>query len=156
MTAIKEKTLAEKLKASNLTLAVAESCTGGLIGHTITNKGGSSAYFKGGIIAYNNDVKRDLLGVKAATLKNFGAVSKETAREMAEGIRLRLKADIGISVTGIAGPGGGSIKKPVGLVYIAISKRGKVKVIKEVFSGTRLTVKKATAKTALQAVRDFI
>lgn len=156
MTALREKTLAEKLKASDLTLAVAESCTGGLIGHTITNKSGSSEYFMGGVIAYDDDVKKNLLGVKAATLKKYGAVSKETAKEMALAVRLRLKANIGIAVTGIAGPGGGSIKKPVGLVYIAISKRGKVKVIKEVFSGTRLTIKKATTKVALQAVRDFI
>lgn len=151
-----KETLAKKLKSSGLTLAVAESCTGGLIGHTITNRPGCSAYFMGGVIAYDNEVKKKLLGVKAVTLKSFGAVSEETAEEMARGVRKRLKADIGVAVTGIAGPSDGKTRKPVGLVFIGLSKRGRVSVIKKRFKGTRLAIKKAAAKAALKAAQDFI
>lgn len=152
----KKETLAAKLSQSKLTIAIAESCTGGLIGHTITNRPGCSSHFMGGVIAYDNAVKRDILGVKAVTLKRFGAVSKETATEMADGVRKRLKADIGVSVTGIAGPSGGSTKKPVGLVFIALSKRGKVKVTRHIFKGTRAAIKMAATKATIDAARDFI
>src|SRR3712207_5216894 len=110
-----------QLQRRQLTVATAESCTGGLIGHLLTEIAGSSAYFMGGVIAYSNAVKHSLLDVPEATLAAVGAVSEETARAMAQGVRARLHTDIGIATTGIAGPGGGTPQKPVGLVYIAVA-----------------------------------
>ena len=104
------------LKQRGLTLAVAESCTGGLIGHRVTNVPGSSAYYQGSITAYSYDVKELLLHVQHDTLYHHGAVSEQTAREMAQGVRRALRAEIGLAVTGIAGPGGGMPEKPVGPV----------------------------------------
>ncbi len=112
--------LGKRLKERELTIAVAESCTGGLLASRITDVPGSSAYFRGGIIAYQNDVKERLLAVPAQVLADVGAVSEQTARAMAHGVRGLLKSDIGVSITGIAGPGGGRPDKPVGLVYIAV------------------------------------
>ena len=111
----------ELLRLKNLTLASAESCTGGLISKMITDVAGCSDVFEGGVVSYSNDVKMKLLGVKAETLEKHGAVSAETAKEMALGVRLACMADIGISTTGIAGPTGGTKEKPVGTVYIGIS-----------------------------------
>ncbi len=113
--------LGRLLRERGLTLATAESCTGGLVGSLVTDVPGSSHYYCGGVVAYSNEVKVRLLGVRRATLKRYGAVSAQTATEMAEGVRNRTGADIGVAVTGIAGPGGGTRKKPVGLVYIAIA-----------------------------------
>lgn len=104
-----------------LTLATAESCTGGLLAHRITNIAGSSAYFVGGLVTYANEVKETELGVRPETLVAHGAVSKETALEMARGARARIGADVSLSTTGIAGPGGGTQEKPVGLVYVGLS-----------------------------------
>lgn len=122
---VDEDTLAsvvgEQLKAKKQTLAVAESCTGGGLGHLITTISGSSAYFRGGVISYDNQVKIDLLGVSPSDLAQFGAVSESVACQMAAGVRQRLGATWGISVTGIAGPDGGTDEKPVGLVYIGIA-----------------------------------
>ncbi len=109
------------LLARGWTLATAESCTGGLVGHAITNVAGSSAYFLGGIIAYSNEAKRQLLGVPEALLAAYGAVSREVALAMARGARQAFGADVAISTTGIAGPSGGTAQKPVGTVYIAVS-----------------------------------
>jgi nicotinamide-nucleotide amidase len=109
------------LKEKNLTLSCAESCTGGLIAKSITDVSGCSSVFYGGVVSYDNSVKMNILGVKAETLITYGAVSHETAREMAQGVKSALKTDIGISTTGIAGPGGGTAKKPVGTVYIGIA-----------------------------------
>ncbi|MGM9665479.1 MAG: CinA family protein [Eubacteriales bacterium] len=111
----------ELLRLKNLTLASAESCTGGLISKMITDVAGCSDVFEGGVVSYSNDVKMKLLGVKAETLEKHGAVSGETAKEMALGVRRACMADIGISTTGIAGPTGGTAEKPVGTVYIGIS-----------------------------------
>ncbi|MTI60641.1 MAG: competence/damage-inducible protein A [Firmicutes bacterium] len=113
--------VAELLKEKGLSIATAESCTGGLLGDRITNIAGSSEYFQGGVIAYSNQVKHELLGVEENTLKKYGAVSAETAQKMAEGIKDNMNTDIGIAITGIAGPGGGSQEKPVGLVYLGLA-----------------------------------
>jgi PncC family amidohydrolase len=109
------------LTARGLTLCTSESCTGGLLAHRITNAPGSSAYYLGGFVVYANEAKEALLGVRHETLVAHGAVSEETARQMAQGARLRLGADIGLSITGIAGPTGGTPEKPVGSTYIALS-----------------------------------
>lgn len=109
------------LKKEGKTVAIAESCTAGFVSYTLSSIPGSSNYFNGSIVAYQNAIKESQLGVKASTLQEFGAVSEQTASEMAEGVRKALKADYGISTTGIAGPGGGSEEKPVGLVWVAIS-----------------------------------
>ncbi len=116
-----EHAVVVSLRKKKLTLACAESCTGGLMSKRITDIGGSSDVFCGGCVTYANEAKMKLLGVKAETLDEFGAVSEQTAREMARGVREALGVDIGVSITGIAGPGGGSPEKPVGTVYVGIS-----------------------------------
>ena len=113
--------IAEALTARGWLVAIAESCTGGLIGHLLTEQPGSSAYFAGGVISYSNAVKQQALGVREETLRVHGAVSAECALEMARGVRAALGAHVGLSATGIAGPGGGTVSKPVGLVYIGLS-----------------------------------
>lgn len=122
-----ETTLANFLKAHQQTLATAESCTGGLIAHQITRQAGSSAYFQGGVVAYANAAKEHLLGVSPETLANHGAVSEQTAREMAQGVREKLGTDYGIATTGIAGPDGAVPGKPVGTVWIGFASRQQVK-----------------------------
>ncbi|MDD5556740.1 MAG: nicotinamide-nucleotide amidohydrolase family protein [bacterium] len=140
----------ELLRRRARTLAVAESCTGGLVSHMITQAPGSSGYFLGGIVAYANDAKVSLLGVRASTLERRGAVSGETAAEMAAGARRAFGADIGLAATGIAGPGGGSEEKPVGLVYIAVAAgRGRPLVRRCRFTGGRAIVKERAAAAAL-------
>lgn len=111
----------ELLRSHGWRLAVAKSCTGGLVGHRLTNVPGSSDYFLGGVISYANDAKVRLLGVRWDTLETFGAVSRETVLEMAHSVRQLLSADIGLSVSGIAGPGGGTPEKPLGLTWIGLS-----------------------------------
>jgi PncC family amidohydrolase len=118
-----EALVGEMLQSRRWTLAVGESCTGGLVGHSLTNVPGSSDYFLGGIIAYSYEAKERLLGVSHQTLYEHGAVSKETSLEMARGARSAFGADIGISVTGISGPGGGTPEKAVGLTWVAVSSR---------------------------------
>ena len=137
------------LRKKGLTLGVAESCTGGLLSSAITDVAGSSDYFQGGVVAYANGIKRSLLNVKASTLSSFGAVSKETAGEMARAVRSALKVDISAAITGIAGPGGGTLEKPVGLVFIAISKGKRTTVKKFLFKGGRKSIKKQSAEAAL-------
>lgn len=146
------RAMAEALKSRSMSLAVAESCTGGLLGAIITDAPGSSGYFAGGVIAYGNEVKKELLGVKPDTLERYGAVSSQTAREMAEGVRKRLKADSGLSITGIAGPGGGSVRKPVGTVYIGVSTARGTKAKKFIFEGGRKAIRKASALAAIKAI----
>ena len=136
-----------------LTLATAESCTGGLLGNRITNVAGSSEYYLGGIVSYSDAAKMNLLGVSQETLKEFGAVSEETAQEMAAGARRVLQSDVGVSITGIAGPTGGTEDKPVGLVYIAVDVAGDVAVRKFVFSEDRRYNKELSAQAALNLVR---
>ncbi len=147
-------------------LAVAESCTGGLVASRITDIAGSSAFFEGGVIAYSNDLKKGLLGVRVTTLKNHGAVSKEVAAEMASGIAKKTGANIAISLTGIAGPEGGTEEKPVGTVCIGITIRTEVKKSGEIkeanfvrlfnFKGTRRAIKRQSATAALTSLADFL
>lgn len=144
------------LRATGQTLAVAESCTGGLVGHRITNVPGSSDYYRGSITAYANDVKETLLHVRGETLVDYGAVSEQTAREMAEGVRQTMTADLGVSVTGIAGPTGGTPKKPVGLVYVALAAPDGARVERYVFPGDRWENKAQSAQAALDLVRRYL
>ena len=144
------------LRERGKTLATAESCTGGLIGHIITETPGSSAYFLGGIIAYSNTVKERLLGVRPETLNEEGAVSAACAAEMAQGARVRLGADIGISVTGIAGPSGGTDEKPVGLTYLHLSAKDTEWGERHIWSGTRADNKLASARAALLLLKRYL
>ena len=131
------------------TVAIAESCTGGLLGEMITRTAGASSYFRGGVLAYHNDVKHALLGVPQGVLVRKGAVSEAVARLMARNVRKRLRTTIGVAITGIAGPGGGTRKKPVGLVYIALSKGAKTSCRKFLFKGSRRKIRERSAKKAL-------
>ncbi|MBM3306927.1 MAG: competence/damage-inducible protein A [Candidatus Eisenbacteria bacterium] len=140
------------LSMARLRLAVAESCTAGRIGWRITRVPGSSAYFAGGVIAYSDDVKRRALGVRAETLASHGAVSEETAREMAAGACAAAGADVGLAVTGIAGPDGGSSEKPVGLVHIAVAGRFE-RAQRHLFAGGRDAVREQAAQAALELLR---
>ncbi len=144
------------LGGQGLTLATAESCTGGLVGAMITDVAGSLAYYLGGVVAYANEAKVKLLGVKPETLRRYGAVSAQTAIEMAKGVRRCLGADIGVATTGIAGPTGGSRKKPVGLVFIAVAtgrKLGNRVVVRECrFQGGRKSNRTQAALAALEMV----
>ncbi len=127
----------ELLRARGWGLALGESCTGGLVGHRITQAPGSSDYFVGGVIAYSNEIKERLLGVRSQTLEAHGAVSRETALEMARGARETFGAEVGGSVTGIAGPGGGTDQKPVGLTWIAVCTPEGEWAERHVFEGDR-------------------
>ena len=146
-------TVAEKLvallKAQGLTCATAESCTGGGVGSAITAVPGSSSVFAGGIISYANEVKRDVLGVKSETLQAVGAVSSETAVQMAEGARRLMKTDLAVSLTGIAGPDGGSDEKPVGLVWFGLATKDGVRTEKCIFRGDRAQVRAQAITHAL-------
>jgi PncC family amidohydrolase len=144
------------LRERGLTLATAESCTGGLIGHRLTNVAGSSAYVMGGIIAYSNDAKERLLGVPQAVMLAYGAVSDPTARAMARGARQVFKTDLAVSVTGIAGPGGGSADKPVGLTYIGLATPAGEWCERHVWAGDREAVKAQSAEAALWLVLKFV
>jgi nicotinamide-nucleotide amidase len=143
----------ERCRARNLHVAVAESCTGGLLGARITAIPGSSDVFLGGVIAYANSVKRDELGVSEATLADHGAVSEPTAREMASGVRTRLDADIGVGITGVAGPGGGTAEKPVGLVWIAVDIGGDVRTFGGRLIGDRSEIRFRATQAALEIIR---
>jgi nicotinamide-nucleotide amidase len=144
------------LKEKGLTIACAESCTGGLIGHRLTDIAGSSAYFLESAVVYGNEAKTKRLGVPKALLMKHGAVSAAAARAMAAGIRATSGADIGLSVTGIAGPSGGSPGKPVGLVYIALARGRGVSVARSLFFGRREDVKFQSAQRALDLVRKSL
>tara|TARA_B110001454_G_scaffold10393_1_gene9779 strand:+ start:2103 stop:3323 length:1221 start_codon:yes stop_codon:yes gene_type:complete len=151
-----EDAVGELLINCGKTIATAESCTGGLIGDRFTNVSGSSAYYKGGIVAYRNEVKHDMLDVKKDTLETYGAVSEETALEMAIGVRKKLSSDIGLSTTGIAGPTGGTDEKPVGLIYVGLSHENGEKVYKFTFTPSRLTNKLMTSQAALNITRLYL
>ncbi len=144
------------LAAEKLTIACAESCTGGLLTSRLTDVAGSSAYVKGSIVSYSNEIKERLVGVKSDTLAGYGAVSEQTAGEMAEGIRRAIGADIGVGVTGIAGPDGGTPQKPVGLVYIAVAGAQGTVIRENRFKGTRGEIKLQTTETALEMIKNYI
>ena len=142
-------TLVDFLKARSLTCATAESCTGGGVGRLITAVAGASDVYLGSVVSYANEVKRDVLGVPARTLADCGAVSSETAAAMADGVRRLMKSDLAVSVTGIAGPSGGSVEKPVGLVWFAVADADGVRTEKALFSGDREAVRERAAVHAL-------
>jgi nicotinamide-nucleotide amidase len=153
MTGSLETQVGAALRERGWTISTAESCTGGLIMHRLTNVPGSSAYVLGGVVAYSNQVKQTLLRVKQGTLIAHGAVSEQTALEMAAGARQLLRTDIAVSVTGIAGPDGGTLEKPVGLTYIALAGPDDLLVVqRHIWDGDRLAIKEASAEAALQLV----
>ncbi len=151
-----EEVVAHLLVKNHLTLAVAESCTGGLVGHKLTNIPGSSHYFIQGLICYSNASKISLLGVSEEVLSTHGAVSAETACAMAEGVRLKSGTDIGVATTGIAGPTGGTAEKPVGLVYVGYADQNGVISEKHQFLKSRLWNKERSAVTVLDLIRKVI
>lgn len=149
------KRVGELLKARNFTVATAESCTGGLLASCLTDVAGSSAYVKGGVVAYCNEIKRDILHVKAETLDEFGAVSRQTALEMATNVRKIFSATIGLSTTGVAGPLP-SEGKPVGLVYVAMVGENFSAVEEYHFSGARTDIKAQAVDAALKLLMEHI
>ncbi|MBN1146169.1 MAG: CinA family protein [Anaerolineales bacterium] len=151
-----EVLVGERLRQRKLRLALAESCTGGLIGHRITNVPGSSEYFLGSVIAYAYEAKVQLLGVRWETLNQHGAVSQETTLEMARGARQALGADIGLAVSGIAGPGGGTPEKPVGLVWFGLSAPEAERAWRGHWEGDRLQIKEQAAEHALRLLAEFL
>lgn len=151
-----EVTVGRWLTAHKQTLAIAESCTGGLITHRLTNVPGSSAYFIGAVIAYAYEAKVAALGVTWDTLNRFGAVSAETARAMACGVREKFATTLGLAVTGITGPGGGTPEKPVGLTYIALASADDVIVEKHIWRGNRVENKEQSAEAALALLYRFL
>ena len=152
-----EEEIGRLLTEKRLTIAVAESCTGGLAGHRITSVSGSSVYFLGGVIVYSNQIKMKVLGVTRELLMKEGAVSEAVARHMALSVRGRFDADIGLGITGIAGPSGGSTAKPVGLVFIGLADGRHCRVARFDFSAQdRTRIKELSVKSALEMVRDFM
>jgi len=151
-----EEAVGKLLKKRGLTIATAESCTGGFLSHKITKVSGSSAYYKGSIVAYANEVKQQQLGVKATTLTQHGAVSEETVKEMVTGVLKALNTDIGISVSGIAGPGGGTPEKPVGTIWLAIGNKDHIETRKLQISKDRFLNIQYTAIQGLNMIRQFV
>jgi nicotinamide-nucleotide amidase len=148
-----EAAVGQMLTERKLTLAIAESCTGGLLGHRLTNVSGSSRYLMGGVVAYSNEAKIRFLGVQPDVLEREGAVSEATAAAMATGVRDRFQTDLGVSITGIAGPTGGTPEKPVGLVYIALADKRQVRVKRLQFARDRGGNKLLSSQAALNLIR---
>lgn len=148
--------IGELLRSKGLTVGTVESATGGLISNYITNIPGSSDYYKGSVVAYSNEIKMRVVGVKEATLQEYGAVSHQVAEEMAAGGRRLLAVDVCIADTGIAGPGGGGGEKAVGLFYLGLSSRDGTYSRKHVFSGDREQNKVSAAETALKWLKDYL
>ncbi|MCA9407739.1 MAG: CinA family protein [Candidatus Omnitrophica bacterium] len=151
-----EEKVIQYLKNSHQSLSIAESCTGGLLGHRVTNIPGSSVVFKGGIVAYSNAAKTKLLKVPDALITKKGAVSNDVACQMALGVRSLFKTDFGVGITGIAGPEGGTLKKPLGLTYIAVNAKKELICLKCIFPGNRLQVKTQAAAQALRLLLEFL
>ncbi len=144
------------LNERELSIATAESCTGGLLSHILTGVSGSSGYFIGGVVAYNNRIKEQVLGVSENTLIGFGAVSEQSAIEMAKGIAEKFNTSIGLSTTGIAGPSGGTPEKPVGLVWIGIHFNNETRAFECHFKGERNVVKADTVKEILTRLLNIL
>jgi len=151
-----EERVAQRLKEKGETLCIAESCTGGLISHRLTNVPGSSKFLKGTLVVYSNEAKTKLLKVPVALIRSHGAVSRSVALAMAQGARKTLKSDIGIAITGIAGPSGGTKSKPVGLTFIALSSPSSSVCTKCFFAGRRIEIKSKSATQALHLLYKFL
>ena len=151
-----EDEIATLLRERELFVAVAESATGGAIANLITNVSGSSDYFRGSVVSYDNEIKAGVVGVRKETLDKYGAVSPQVAGEMAEGVRKLMNTDIGISDTGIAGPTGATPGKPVGLFYIALSSSSGTRVKKHLFQGDRIENKRSAATAALRLLKEYL
>jgi nicotinamide-nucleotide amidase len=155
MMAMDAATLLDLYRAKNLRIATAESCTGGMIAAALTDTAGSSDVFERGFVTYSNAAKTELLGVPAEFIAHHGAVSVHVAREMAAGALKRSKADVAVAVTGVAGPGGGSDAKPVGLVYLAVARRGSDPAIeRHQFHGDRAAIRRAAVERALEMLAE--
>ena len=152
----KARQLLDALLDCGLTLATAESCTGGLLGKEITDLSGSSAAYLGGVISYSNEVKHQILGVSQDDLDSFGAVSKPVAIQMAEGVRRVIGSDLGVGITGIAGPNSDNTQKPVGLVYLAASNGEQTLVREQHFSGDRSAVRAQSCAAAIDLLMELL
>ena len=153
---LKEERLLKAMLRNKLTLSIAESCTGGLLSHRITNIPGSSKVLLLGITAYSNEFKNKILKVPLRIIREKGAVSAEVVKAMAEGIRALAQASLGIGITGVAGPDGGTKEKPVGTVFIGLSTNKETFVSKFNFSGNRLEIKRKSTEKALKIILDFL
>lgn len=149
-------TVASQLLAANQRVASAESCTGGWLAKAITDLDGSSQWFECSIVTYSNQTKQDFLGVSSESLEQYGAVSEAVVKEMVQGLLQRCMADIGVSISGVAGPGGGSLDKPVGTVWIAWAKNAQIKTTKFQFEGDRREVRLQAVYEALKGVEDLL
>jgi len=152
------KILNESLKKKKLKISIAESCSGGLISYNLTKLPGSSKYFIMGVVCYSNDSKIKFLKVKKKTLLKYGAVSMETCKQMCENLLKISKSNIAVSITGIAGPGGGTVKKPIGLVYIGIATKQTIKINKFIYDKklSRTNIQKETLKSTLKIINNHI
>ena len=150
------ETLVSLLRSKGKTVSTAESCTGGLIGASITDISGASEVFLGGVVSYSNDAKEGILGVSHSVLIEHGAVSEQTARQMVEGSMRLFDSDYAVAVTGIAGPGGATPEKPVGLVYIAVADGPRTVVTRNVFKGDRQEVRESTVREACSLLTDMV
>jgi len=152
------KILNEVLKKKKLKISIAESCSGGLISYNLTKLPGSSKYFIMGVVCYSNDSKIKFLKVKKKTLLKYGAVSMETCKQMCENLLKISKSNIAVSITGIAGPGGGTVKKPIGLVYIGIATKQTIKINKFIYDKklSRTNIQKETLKSTLKIINNHI
>jgi len=148
--------IGELLQSKSLTISAAESCTGGLLTSTLTNISGSSAYVIGSVVSYDNSIKQGVVGVNEQTLIDYGAVSEQTAHEMANGVRKLIKTNIGVGITGIAGPGGGTDEKPVGLTYISASDGEKTLIKRFVWDGDRIANKISSVEAALDLIEELV
>jgi nicotinamide-nucleotide amidase len=151
-----EEEIGPLLRRGKRTISVAESCTGGLISHRITNVSGSSDYFEMGVVSYSNRSKVELLGVSRSDIQRYGAVSRQVAGKMARGVRWRAKTDIGLAVTGIAGPLGGTRQKPVGTIFIGLDHEGGTEIGEFHFTGSREEIKEEVSQKSLEMLRDYL
>ena len=151
-----EEEIGPLLRRRKATVSVAESCTGGLVAHRITNVSGSSDYFETGIVGYSNRAKVELLDVPKGDIDRYGAVSHQVAEKMAQGIRLKAKTDIGLATTGIAGPLGGTRETPVGTVFIGLDHEGGTEVRKFHFGGNREEIKEGASQRSLEMLKDYL